>query len=157
MTAEVLDYNILTTTVFKVDDISRALDPIFCYSQNTNAIGWVQQQYIDIDSGWRVTNSIGVLGDYVPMSMYYTVINTNEKQEGKMKLYQIYAVNPQTEQIVIDEKVIAASKEEVILNSKLSAVLAELKLKLSDVDYFIYEIGSLRAKKEVQEVKIITE
>jgi len=150
------DYKI-STNVLTVDDMCRARDLRYSYSQHSNSIGWAQQQYRDIDSNWVETKIARMLGDYRPMSMYNTVINTNEKQEGKMKLYQIYAVNPQTEQIVIDEKVIAASKEEVILNSKLSAVLTELKLKLSDVDYFIYEIGSLRAKKEVQEVKIITE
>jgi len=148
--------------ISSIDNATKADSYTYTTTYNTLPFGWSQQsiragETIRVNSGGFVEWAKHNYGNYKQSSICGTEIHTNEKQGGNMKLYQIHAVNPQTEQMIVDEKVIAASKEEVILNSKLNAVLTELKLKLSDVDYFIYEIGTLRAKKEVQEVKIVKE
>lgn len=70
-------------------------------------------------------------------------------------LFQIRAINKDTDKVVVSAEVVAEGEKEALYESDLKENLEVLGLKKSDVHIIVRSIGSLPAKEEVKSVKII--
>ena len=67
-------------------------------------------------------------------------------------LYEVIVVDPDTEQVIEDIFTVAKSYD----GAKLRVLKeTDLEKDVEDYDVFAIRIGDIRAKKEVQEVKVI--
>jgi hypothetical protein len=70
-------------------------------------------------------------------------------------LFQIRAINKDTDKVVVSEEVVAEGEKEALYESDLKEKLDAIGLKKSDVHVIVKAFGSLPPKEEVKSVKII--
>lgn len=82
------------------------------------------------------------------------VVN-NPRKDNKMSrgLYSVFVVDAQNEEVVFDSYVVAQSYDGAKLRVLKSA---DLKKDIEEYDIIVLRLGDVRAKKEVQEVKIVS-
>lgn len=69
-------------------------------------------------------------------------------------LYRVTVVDPKKEQVILEVKVVAEDEKQVLLKAELPS---DVRSKPDKYDILIEEVGEVRAKKEVQKVKISKE
>lgn len=81
-----------------------------------------------------------------------TLVETPGKDVKDMRgQYQVTAVDPDTEEFVLDVKVVAGTHE----SAKFKALKGSDIEDLEQYDFAVVRLGDVRAKKQVQEVKIV--
>ena len=72
-------------------------------------------------------------------------------------LFDIYAINKDTSEVVFNEKVVAEAEKDALFESNLKEKLTELKLRKDEVHMVVHELGTVPAKEHVKTVKILGE
>ena len=70
-------------------------------------------------------------------------------------LFEIYAVNLETDEIVFEQKVVAEGESDALYNSDLKEGLRLDGLKKDDVHIVVREIGPVPKKEKAKTVKIL--
>lgn len=77
-----------------------------------------------------------------------------EKEKNMRYLYHVYVVDPKAGALVHDRIVVAKDQAQAMLKA---GFLDKIRDNLEDYDIIIKVIGEVRAKKETQKVKVVTE
>lgn len=85
---------------------------------------------------------------------YGTYVGKPERSENMRALYRIYAVNPKTEAIHGPYLVIAKDESGALLKAGLPS---DSRTNPEDYDFIVDRLGDVRAKKDVQKVKMVKE
>lgn len=72
-------------------------------------------------------------------------------------LFQIRAVNKDTDEVVFSEEVVGEGESDAMFNSKLKDALKEKNLAKDDVYILCKELGSLPKKERSKTVKLISQ
>ena len=70
-------------------------------------------------------------------------------------LFEIHAINLDTDEIVFHQKVIASGEKEALFESNLKETLKEQGISRDDIHLIVKEIGQVPAKEKAKTVKII--
>jgi hypothetical protein len=91
-----------------------------------------------------------------PVYISYTQEDTSnkikEEAKGMRHLYRITVVDPKTEDIEFEGRVIAETEGQALMKAKLSDAV---RSKPENYDILVECVGSIRAKKDIQKVKIV--
>lgn len=83
------------------------------------------------------------------------VIERPEEVKAMRGLYQVWVVDPESDVIMLNGKPVVAKSEQ---SARIKAVrLAGPDIDPDEVDIIVVRLGDVRAKREVQEVKVITD
>jgi len=77
-----------------------------------------------------------------------------EREKNMRSLFRITVVNPKTEKIFPETKVIARDRESALLRADLPG---EVRANPDKYDILVEHVGDVRAKKDVQKVKVVKE
>lgn len=77
-----------------------------------------------------------------------------ERDKNMRSLFRITVVNPKTEKIFPETKVIARDRESALLRADLPG---EVRANPDKYDILVEHVGDVRAKKDVQKVKVVKE
>ena len=75
--------------------------------------------------------------------------------ENTRALFQIRAVRKDTDEVVFTEEVVAEGEKEALYESNMKEELKKWELTKNDVHILVKSFGTLPAKEEVKNVKII--
>lgn len=105
---------------------------------------WAQYPYLERQQG-----NLHYHGEFINLQAQ------PKRKEPEMRgLFEVYVVNPETSTVVDSVKIVAKSPE----TAKLKAIQKHgcIAGDLDDYDFIVHKLGDVRAKKMVQEVRVVT-
>ena len=118
--------------------------------------------------GYLYTDSVNVAGNYwwpnipsqpsvMPDRPTYDiqVIDKKEMREEQpmRNLFQVVIVNPKTEKVITSQLIVAKDRESALLKVAKQGI----EINPEEFDIIVQFLGNVRARKEVQEVKVVEE
>ncbi len=70
-------------------------------------------------------------------------------------LYEVIIVDSNTEKIISDKKLIASGREEALITADIKSLLTPT-LTLEDISAIVVELGTVKEKEKIQDVRVIT-
>lgn len=109
----------------------------------------------DTSSNWTRADPF-VIGGYAPdpdvaERIIGEALSKGEKKNMR-KLYEVYVIDPEDDSILVREVLVARDKESAKLKVVQRVVFPR---DLDEFDFIVVALGDVRAKKEVQEVKVV--
>lgn len=121
-------------------------------TDSTAPIG-VAPAYIDcgttIGSGYPIIYSTWGSGYHLSNQL-----KESEKKKMSRGLYRVYIVDPETDEVIHDTGAIVARDEDSARLKAVQIAGGTLVKDIDDYDFVVVELGDVRAKKEVQEVRL---